>query len=842
MIFSKVKYWNVFLAIHAYLVFATVINGFAQGSDAELLKSEGDAKPAHEIAKEYVSNVQSQLILNTEKIKGGDTKLAAAGVKISNYTVQDGLAYNTVFSVGVDSYDNLWAGTAGAGVSKFDGSSWTTYTKEDGVASDHVYAIERDLNGNIWFSTLEGVSRFNGQSWTTYKDDNGLSRNYSQCIAVDTQGNVWVGHDIYGLDKFNGSTWTNYSKANGLPDDNVKDIAVDPQGNIWIGTKYGGISKFDGSSWTNYSAVTNGLPSNTVRSLAADSKGNIWAGFGSSDGEGYSMFDGTKWTTLDDAPMAKTLAWDITVDKYDNIWVGTPGAGLYKYDGHEWSRFTISDGMVNGAVKDIAVDSENALWLGTFGGGVSKLEGTPVIGVSTDSIHFSEIKVNNTAESSFTIYNSGLANLIINEISVENTLLSINDYPKTISPNDSIIITVHFNPIDYVNLSSEITITSNDAANPPPIVYVEANTSIPDIDINTAPISFGDVLVGSQSESSLTIYNKGTDELDVIALYLSNETNFQHEPFIGKIAPNKNQTIKIIFAPVSTGNHSSVLKVISNDPDKDTVAIAISGIGISASIKVSTSQLDFGEVYIDSVSKLMVMAINDGSANLVVSEVSVANPDIFSVEPKNFSATPGNGKYLTISFSPNFEQLYCDTVNIVSNASPVSIVLTGSGKQWTAFESSSGNITYKSGTQEFEVWVQLYAILLDPLVSIYVSEDKGVIFGDAIPCVKTDNNVYNALVPITLLEGESVKYYFEVTEAGGNKYYLPETAPQTTYTLLTAYDGDANDDGVTNIFDVLSLLSAYSGKDNTPERFDINKDGKFDIFDLLALLKALSAE
>ncbi|MFH1068129.1 MAG: hypothetical protein V1794_00790 [Candidatus Glassbacteria bacterium] len=52
--------------------------------------------------------------------------------------------------------------------------------------------------------------------------------------------------------------------------------------------------------------------------------------------------------------------------------------------------------------------------------------------------------------------------------------------------------------------------------------------------------------------------------------------------------------------------------------------------------------------------------------------------------------------------------------------------------------------------------------------------------------------------------------------------------------------GDANNDGLLNVFDILSTLSQISGKDSLREGSDYDLSGKTDIFDLLGILKELS--
>lgn len=151
-----------------------------------------------------------------------------------------GLASNYVYSIAIDAAGNKWFGTDN-GVSKFDGTTWTTYTTADGLADNYVEAILIDAAGNKWFGTLGGVSKFDGITWTTYTTANGLVGNLVRSIAIDTFGNKWFG-TWGGVSKFNGATWTTYTAANGLASFRVCSIAIDATGNKWFGTG-GGVSE-----------------------------------------------------------------------------------------------------------------------------------------------------------------------------------------------------------------------------------------------------------------------------------------------------------------------------------------------------------------------------------------------------------------------------------------------------------------------------------------------------------------------------------------------------------------------------------------------------------------------
>ena len=89
----------------------------------------------------------------------------------------------------------MWFGSEGFGVSKFDGSSWSTYTTADGLVSNHINAIGSDPAGNVWFGAPNGLSKFDGSTWKTYTVYDGLASNSITAIANDPSGNVWVGTD-----------------------------------------------------------------------------------------------------------------------------------------------------------------------------------------------------------------------------------------------------------------------------------------------------------------------------------------------------------------------------------------------------------------------------------------------------------------------------------------------------------------------------------------------------------------------------------------------------------------------------------------------------------------------
>jgi ligand-binding sensor domain-containing protein len=55
-----------------------------------------------------------------------------------------------------DSKGNLWFGTNGNGIARYDGEKLKYFTTKDGLPSDRVTGIIEDSNGIFWLHTGEG--------------------------------------------------------------------------------------------------------------------------------------------------------------------------------------------------------------------------------------------------------------------------------------------------------------------------------------------------------------------------------------------------------------------------------------------------------------------------------------------------------------------------------------------------------------------------------------------------------------------------------------------------------------------------------------------------------------
>jgi two-component sensor histidine kinase len=76
-----------------------------------------------------------------------------------HYSTLDGLPSNTNYQIYQDSHKFIWF-TSDAGVTKFDGSNFTSYRKKDGLSSNDIVRIKEDFRGRIWLFSYNGAVNY----------------------------------------------------------------------------------------------------------------------------------------------------------------------------------------------------------------------------------------------------------------------------------------------------------------------------------------------------------------------------------------------------------------------------------------------------------------------------------------------------------------------------------------------------------------------------------------------------------------------------------------------------------------------------------------------------------
>ncbi len=298
-------------------------------------------------------------------------------------TANSGLVGNLVHKVVMDKRGNKWFGT-NEGISKFNGTTWTTYnrsTVQGFIATNDISEIAIDTFGNKWFSSGDGLIKFNDTTWTAYpRDRNGVQIGPLSSLVADSKGNVWFSNRIGSISKFDGAIVSKYELPNvGTFSNYIVEIVIDAQNNKWVSTQNNGLSKFDDTTWTIYNAANSGLPSNGIGPIALDRQNNKWFCYYIADNAsnaGVVKFDGTNWTDykFGNVQLASSEIHSILIDEQNHKWVGTQ-VNLSKFDDVNW---TIYDPVASQCyyVKDIEMDAQGNKWFGNANYSPTKFDGT----------------------------------------------------------------------------------------------------------------------------------------------------------------------------------------------------------------------------------------------------------------------------------------------------------------------------------------------------------------------------------------------------------------------------------------------------------------------------------
>ena len=91
-----------------------------------------------------------------------------------------------------DTKGDLWFGTNGDGVIRYDGDSLEYFSINEGFGGVAVRGIVEDREGNVWFGTEGGVTKYDGESFTNFAEKDGLASNDVWSIVIDSKGMIWT--------------------------------------------------------------------------------------------------------------------------------------------------------------------------------------------------------------------------------------------------------------------------------------------------------------------------------------------------------------------------------------------------------------------------------------------------------------------------------------------------------------------------------------------------------------------------------------------------------------------------------------------------------------------------
>ncbi|SFK55146.1 Two component regulator propeller [Porphyromonadaceae bacterium KH3CP3RA] len=272
------------------------------------------------------------------------------------------------------------------------------------MPSGRIFTCYIDQSKNIWIDTDSlGVSKFNPYTrrythFTPYIESterNVFPPNFF--IFEDKEERLWVhprggGFSIY--DRMEDKLIPFYNEPfspKWMFSNMMHSAYSDKQGNLWMCTRSHGLEKvifYDDSQFKSIllNNNVNSTVSNDVRPIFEDSYNNIWAATKDGKIHIYDVELNEMGILNNRGEIGKGLplngiAYCITEDSEQNIWIGTKGEGAYKLVRKDYrNAFEIfhfkndpsdSYSLSNNSVYSIFEDNRGNIWIGTFGGGIN---------------------------------------------------------------------------------------------------------------------------------------------------------------------------------------------------------------------------------------------------------------------------------------------------------------------------------------------------------------------------------------------------------------------------------------------------------------------------------------
>ncbi|TDN98412.1 two-component regulator propeller domain-containing protein [Sunxiuqinia elliptica] len=332
-----------------------------------------------------------------------------------------------------DKNENIWiASQKGVYVFNTKNNKYQHYehNKMDpfSLPNSSVWTLEEDFQNNIWIGTYSGgLSYVNLDRKVQFNSLTPMTSPLNQSLIsgfAEDDTNFWVATEGGGINRINKQTnnFTYYqtdSKQNSISSDNVKNIIIDHNKDLWFATFRGGLGYFNPrenifTHYTRNQNDSNSILVNNLRKLVLDSDSGFWivyqhnkpiVSYYSFKKKSFTHYNidktDNKHYIFDMVEGGEGLLWIIThnrlysmnakngevkkiglthssllygqaacVDANENLWIGTVGKGLIRYN-TQTEKFTTFDEILKfnvSTIYSICLDNENSLWMGTDNG------------------------------------------------------------------------------------------------------------------------------------------------------------------------------------------------------------------------------------------------------------------------------------------------------------------------------------------------------------------------------------------------------------------------------------------------------------------------------------------
>ncbi len=277
----------------------------------------------------------------------------------------------------------LWIAGLGLEAARLDyrTSKWT------GFEGLHFQCEASD--GTQWFISKDmkivrfDRSRPDGEMWVQYGIQDGIMDNPT-ALLVTGKGVVWAagGHEGEAASaRFDRTGWIRRTYPGFTQSIGGQSFFESLDGSLWLGAAVGrdtdsghlgGVLQLKRSEETGMPVWVHHTPPEApsyAYGISQTSDGVLWF-----LGSRLYRFDGKTWSWMREPRVLSTFLHGIWGTGEGGLWVGTRAYGLFHFDGQDWTRHGVRDGLSSNRIRVILQTDDKSVWVGTDKG-ISRFDG-----------------------------------------------------------------------------------------------------------------------------------------------------------------------------------------------------------------------------------------------------------------------------------------------------------------------------------------------------------------------------------------------------------------------------------------------------------------------------------
>lgn len=526
----------------------------------------------------------------------------------------------------------------------------------------------------------------------------------------------------------------------------------------------------------------------------------------------------------------------------------------------------------------------------------------PKIMLSEHAIHFGRVPIRGTYTQQIEVSNTGNEPLTLLDYSSTNNHFTLSQFPLTLTSGEKQLLTITYAPIPYGDEDCIFTILSN-AINGSPTVRLDASPYSVNVLSTSDAIGNSDeevtLSVNMQNMEPIVaaqcsfVLPEALQYVDGSARLNASRTDNTHQISCSQVDG------MLSFYIHSTENRA----ILDNDGELFTFRLRLNGTGgtyalpmesailsnlhgvnmisdfSGSSIRIAAPRLtveehvEFGEVPMEVPAKKSITLTNSGETPLIIQRIEFTN-ESFSIEENNLpTIESGASKDITLVYQPEGEGVFSGTMQIYSNDPDNrmrTVELHGTTYSTNQLSISGGSM--EGNTNQYVLTISLSNS--QPIVALQfdihwmedmVTQQESLLQSSRIEnhtvnLSRINNDTYRVFIysldnePIAVGDGPLLSIIYnkveDTTQYSGTTVMVDNVILSTieeqncASELTTSFQvfglkGDANDDGIVTVTDIVSIVDYLLERPQPKfikEQADMNDDGIITISDITSLI------